>query len=187
MSDAADMDTIRLGLLVETFNQLFSDSFNTRLIGGADEPFYQPADADCHYHRLYFREDFLSSALHEISHWCIAGEERRKLPDFGYWYEPEGRSQEQQHQFEQVEIRPQALEWHLSVACRQRFRVSADNISAGIGASDTFLSDVASQARRWCEGENLPPRARLLQDQLASRFDVADPRNPAHYTLGLLC
>ena len=181
MSTATDLEAIRLQMLVDTFNRLFAERENTRLVGGADEPFYQPADADCDYHRLYFREDFFSSALHEIAHWCIAGAARRKLPDFGYWYEPEGRTAGQQRDFEQVEIRPQALEWHLSVACKQRFRVSADNISAGIGASEQFLQDVSALASSWCDNAGMPPRGRLLQDTLAELFAVSEPRNASCY------
>lgn len=52
-----------------------------------------------------------NSALHEISHWTIAGAKRRLLPDLGYWYAPDGRTKEQQDLFEQVEIKPQAIEW----------------------------------------------------------------------------
>ena len=34
-----------------------------------------------------------NSALHEISHWTIAGKERRLLADLGYWYAPDGRTE----------------------------------------------------------------------------------------------
>ena len=169
-------DQLRLQLLVDCFNQLFGESENTRLEGGADEPFYQPAQAAGDRHILYFREDYFSSALHEIAHWCIAGKERRQLPDFGYWYQPEGRSAEQQIQFEVVEVRPQALEWHLSVASRQPFRLSADNISAGIGASEQFADKVCTLAADWCNGQPMPARGRLLQDKLAELFGVESPR-----------
>ncbi len=37
------------------------------------------------------RTDFFASALHEISHWCVAGKARREQVDFGYWYCPDGR------------------------------------------------------------------------------------------------
>ncbi|WP_417667272.1 elongation factor P hydroxylase, partial [Pseudidiomarina sp.] len=41
--------------------------------------------------------------LLEMSHWCIAGEKRRQLEDYGYWYLPDGRDAQQQHAFEQAE------------------------------------------------------------------------------------
>ncbi|MGC6745047.1 elongation factor P hydroxylase [Escherichia coli] len=47
--------------------------FNTRLIKGDDEPIYLPADAEVPYNRIVFAHGFYASAIHEISHWCIAG------------------------------------------------------------------------------------------------------------------
>jgi release factor glutamine methyltransferase len=38
----------------------------------------------------------------------VAGKERRKLEDFGYWYEPDGRSEERQRDFEKVEVKPRS-------------------------------------------------------------------------------
>ena len=40
------------------------------------------------------------------------------------WYAPDGRTKEQQALFEQVEIKPQAIEWMFSKAFGRRFRVS---------------------------------------------------------------
>ena len=114
--------------LTAIFNSLFSDSFNTRLEGGADEPLYLPASSSCKHNRLVFCQDYISSALHEVAHWCLAGEKRRNLIDYGYWYHPDGRSRAQQKIFEKVEIRPQALEWIFSVAASHSFTVSTDNL-----------------------------------------------------------
>ncbi len=72
---------------------------------------------------------FFNSALHEISHWSIAGDKRRLLPDLGYWYAPDGRTAEQQALFEQVEIKPQAIEWLFATAFGRKFRVSLDNLT----------------------------------------------------------
>ena len=49
-----------------------------------------PANDEVPYNAIYFARGFYSSALHEIAHWLVAGKERRKLEDFGYWYEPDG-------------------------------------------------------------------------------------------------
>ncbi|TNE81161.1 MAG: elongation factor P hydroxylase [Gammaproteobacteria bacterium] len=155
--------------LMDVFNRLFADSCNTRLIADGDEPIYLPADEQCDHHRLIFRHDYFSSALHEIAHWCIAGEQRRQLVDFGYWYNPDGRTEQQQRSFEQVEVKPQALEWLLSNAANHRFRISADNLAGGVGASEDFLSAVVQQARLWCETP-MPPRAALLAEALAEAF-----------------
>ncbi len=42
----------------------------------------------------------------------------------GYWYAPDGHTQEQQALFEQVEIKPQAIEWLFAQAFGRKFRVS---------------------------------------------------------------
>lgn len=74
--------------LIEIFNSCFADDFNTRLIKGDDEPIYLPADAEVPYNRIVFAHGFYASAIHEISHWCIAGKARRELVDFGYLNRP---------------------------------------------------------------------------------------------------
>lgn len=61
------------------------------------------------------------------------GKERRKLEDFGYWYEPDGRSEERQRDFEKVEVKPQALEWILATAAGFRYFASADNLNGNPG------------------------------------------------------
>ena len=179
-------DKRRLSRLIAVFDSLFAAEFNTRLLGGVDEPVYIPAGCSaaeaiddnslvdiCDYHRLYFREDYFSSALHESAHWCIAGAERRLKVDFGYWYNPDGRSQQQQSVFERAETKPQALEWMFSVACGQRFRISADNLAADIGASEEFIQAVAWQAQKWCNSA-IPARGKLLLKGLAKDFEQSD-------------
>lgn len=157
--------------LERVFNHCFLDSEHTRLIGGASEPLYLPADAGCAENRLYYREDYFASALHEMAHWCIAGAERRGLRDFGYWYEPEGRSGDQQSAFLAVEARPQALEWYFSVACDYPFRLSLDTFDPN-GYEEvrrTFAVRVTAQAER-LRTQGLPSRAARLFDALAAGF-----------------
>jgi|SRR5210317_1108298 len=124
--------------LIQLFNHLFLESLNTELVAGEDEPIYLPASQSYPHHRVIFAHGFFASALHEISHWCVAGPERRLLEDFGYWYKPDGRNAAEQAEFERVEQRPQAYEWILSVSAGKRFHFSADNLAAGLGASDAF-------------------------------------------------
>jgi len=154
--------------LVDIFNRLFAVTENTIIEIGVKEPFYQAAIED-QKAIIFSREDFFSSALHEIAHWTIAGYERRRLDDFGYWYEPEGRTAEQQREFELVEVKPQAVEWLLSLACNHRFHFSSDNISQGIEASDAFQNSVKSQALDYLQS-SLPKRAQLLYKQLINHF-----------------
>lgn len=89
--------------------------------------------------------------LVEQAHWCVAGQQRRLQHDYGYWYAPDGRTQEQQQQFERVEVKPQALEWLFSVATGTRFRVSADNLNSAMGASDAFKQAIVNQAHHFCQ------------------------------------
>ena len=101
----------------------------TVLVRGDDEPQYYAKTAELPA-QIVFAHGFFASCLHEISHWCIAGQRRRGLDDFGYWYAPDGRDAAQQHEFEQVEIAPQALECLFTLALGKRFRVSTDNLNA---------------------------------------------------------
>ena len=96
--------------LITLFNACFNQSHNTRLVKGGDEPIYTPANDDCEYHQIIFARGYYASAFHEISHWCQAGEARRLLEDYGYWYKPDGRNEQEQKEFEQVEVIPQAIE-----------------------------------------------------------------------------
>lgn len=127
------------------FNGTFSVSHNTVLLGGAAEPFYRPADKECPVSRIFYREDYVSSSLHEVSHWLVAGAERRLLPDWGYWYAPDGRNPAQQAAFEQMEVKPQALEWLLHIACGLRFQVSLDNLAEHAGSGRLFKDRVYDQ------------------------------------------
>lgn len=174
-------EVVNADLLVMLFNQLFFESYNTRLESGGEEPIYLPADSECDYHRLIFRSDYVSSAFHEISHWCIAGEQRRQLVDFGYWYNPDDRTEIQQRTFENVEIKPQALEWIFSVAAGHKFNISADNLVADIGASDNFIQSVIKQARAMCVSP-LPDRPAKLVAALSEIFGTF-PFEQKYYSL----
>ena len=157
--------------LERVFAGCFARQWRTVLLGGAEEPYYQPA-ADSHEtHMLYYRSDFFASALHEVAHWCIAGEQRLQLADFGYWYAPDGRDTAQQRDFEAVEVKPQALEWLFSLACGYDFCVSVDNLGAAGGEYDTapFRQQVLVQARNW-QGNGLPRRAQVFFAALAQEF-----------------
>lgn len=154
------------------FNRLFAEELNTHLMGGAEEPVYLPADADHRHHRLFYREDYFASALHEIAHWCVAGAARRQQVDFGYWYAPDGRSPQQQAAFEMAEVKPQALEWIFTEAAGCRFEFSADNLDAGLGASRSFIDAVSRQRQIYLEA-GLPDRAERWRSVLLHHFAAA--------------
>jgi len=155
--------------LITIFNDCFAENYNTKLVKGGDEPLYLPANEHCPYHAIFFAHGFFSSALHECAHWLIAGEERRKQVDFGYWYEPDGRNAEQQKRFEKVEVKPQALEWILSVATGYRFRVSIDNLNGVESDAGAFKEAIYQQVLIYCE-KGLSERTNLFRNALCQFY-----------------
>ncbi len=144
--------------LIRLFNQTFLLAENTQLVKGDDEPVYLPANAQYPHHRIIFAHGFYASGLHEIAHWCLAGQARRLLEDYGYWYCPDGRDAEQQKAFEQVEIKPQAIEWGLCLAAGKRFRVSTDNLNGAEPDREGFTANVRRQLEDYLD-VGFPPRA----------------------------
>ncbi|MGR4067546.1 elongation factor P hydroxylase [Halomonas sp. LR3S48] len=162
--------THRLEDVIALFDGLFQQRFDTRLVRGGDEPLYLPADEESPWHRVIFARGFYASALHEISHWCIAGKARRQLEDYGYWYLPDGRNAEQQRRFEAAEIAPQALEMLFSHACGLCFHVSVDNLGGETEVDrEDFHGRVAARAARFVS-EGLPPRAEAFRIALAAFY-----------------
>ncbi|MBO6555350.1 MAG: elongation factor P hydroxylase [Pseudomonadales bacterium] len=147
---------MELSELSAVFERTVGQSNNTRLQGGAPEPLYEPAGDDRATSVIYFRNDYVSSALHEIAHWCIAGPARREKEDYGYWYEGE-RGETKQRAFESVEARPQALEWIMSNAAGVRFRVSCDNFDESTLDMSGFRRKVRAEVPAFLE--RLPTRA----------------------------
>lgn len=160
--------------LITIFNECFFSEYNTKLIKGVDEPLYLPADENRPHNELFFAHGFFASALHECSHWLIAGENRRKQVDFGYWYVPDGRTAEQQVLFQSVEVKPQAMEWILSRAAGFRFRVSIDNLNGKEADTLAFKLAVHQQVKTYCE-KGLSIRAETFRHALC-QFYGASPQ-----------
>lgn len=158
--------------LIKIFNQCFAEQYQTKLVKGGDEPIYIPANAQQPYHCIYFARGFYSSALHEISHWLVAGKARRLLEDFGYWYEPDGRSAERQREFEKVEVKPQAIEWILSQAANYRFFASHDNLNGNPGDADPFKQAIYQQVKYYAE-KGLPKRTAIFQQALCDFYQTS--------------
>ena len=152
-----NIDTNHCQALASLFHQCFEQSYQTRLQGGAQEPLYTPV-TETSPAMIYFTRDYFSSALHEIAHWCIAGPQRRQQEDYGYWYQPDGRTPDQQRLFESVEVQPQAMEWLFSACCDIPFRISADNLNGNAGVSQAFKDNIHRQALIYLE-QGLPDRA----------------------------
>lgn len=152
-------ESVSSNVIVGVFDQLFGRSEATILRGGAEEPLYQP-DTGSGSAIIYFRHDYVRSALHEVAHWCLAGSSRRGFTDYGYWYTPDNRDEVRQAAFYQVEVRPQALEWIFCDTLRIPFSVSLDNF--GVTSEDieacTFKSRVQLEKSKMLE-KGLPARA----------------------------
>ena len=150
---------------IEYLNDRVLQRYATRLSGGHPEPFYRAPQKE-QYAEVQFTLDYERSALHELAHWCIAGAARRRLDDYGYWYEPDGRTHEQQRLFYEVEIRPQAIEKYFCTALGIPFEVSADNLANfpedGI---DAFSTRVHGQYLNYLSA-GFPQRAMEIHDCL---------------------
>ena len=159
--------------VMRLFNQEFAESDTTELIGGAAEPYYEPGSLN----RIYFRADYVRSALHEVAHWCVAGRRRRRLADYGYWYSPDGRDAKQQQAFFAVEARPQAVERCFCEAIGIPFSPSVDNVGAQIEPQQ--LRRFEARIEEWCnqfERTGLPLRAARFITALRSTTSLSqDP------------
>lgn len=147
--------------LIGLFDKLYGT--HTQLVHSTGEPeYFAPKNNQPAY--IAFAHGFFNSALHEISHWCVAGKHRRTLDDFGYWYCPDGRDEATQKAFEQVEIKPQAIECLLNMALGRYFYVSQDNLNANFDTTNsTFAQDVYDKALLFLhQPSSLPPDARRL-------------------------
>lgn len=137
-------------LSCRTFEIIFGGQFlrteGTRLVGWDGEPFYAAKNAKRVFAEIRYVKDSLPSALHEVAHWCVAGYERRKQDDYGYWYNPDGRSADEQRTFESLEVKPQAMEWLLSVAAGRPFVVSCDNLRGQPYDLEAFRRRIKDQA-----------------------------------------
>lgn len=160
--------------LISIFNQTFFEQFNTRLMLGDDEPIYLPTDETVSHHRILFAHGYYASALHEIAHWCVAGAERREQQDYGYWYQPDGRTEAVQREFEAVEILPQAYEWILSVSAGFSFTVSCDNLHGDFEPDRlAFMQQVYNQVATTLSS-GLPPRLLALSNALRHFYSIAE-------------
>lgn len=163
-------DSEKLIRLEALFAQLFRKSERTVLVRASTvDPVYYPQGDSRALAEIHFANDFFSSALHEIAHWLIAGSERRTKLDYGYWYKPDGRDQEEQQYFERFEARNQGLEWILSVAANHDFHVSADNLSGDSTDGRDFALAVRQHALAFL-GNGFSGRCKALIEALIFEF-----------------
>lgn len=178
---AVDNTALHYRDLIQLFDKAFFAAYNTRLVKGGDEPIYLPRNDQTAFNQIIFAHGYFASALHEISHWCLAGDSRRLVEDYGYWYIPDGRDHEQQAKFESVEIKPQAIEWALCVATGKDFDVSTDNL-LGEGETDrvAFKAKVYRQVLTYLE-QGFPKDAATFIAKLAEHYQKPWPLAPEHF------
>ena len=116
-------------LIAQIFNDGVGSKYQTLLKGGRNEPVFIP-DRDTS-DIIHYKADYVSSALHEVAHWFIAGANRRRLVDYGYWYK-EFRNADQQLAFSQGAGIP--------------FRLSVDNFQRIKSGCPDFKIAVRSEA-----------------------------------------
>ncbi len=165
-------------LIAGCFNGLFRRRRNVQLIGGAEEPLYLPA-VRTDPATIRYTRDYARSALHEIAHWCIAGEDRRDLPDYGYWYSPPPRDARQQRAFCAAEVAVQSLEKLFASACGVGFAVSIDNPGESAALEEQFADTVARRVEGLSE-HDLSARARCMLEglrRLAARHSCTRNRD----------
>jgi len=172
----------QISTLMSLFDSTFYETHNTRLVCGDDEPVYLPACQQFSFHRIVFAHGYFTSALHEVAHWCVAGTARRQLEDYGYWYLPDGRNEEQQQAFEQVEVKPQAIEWAFCVASNHKFNVSADNLNGHPADTAAFKLKVYKQVLDFLEN-GFPKRAQHFITALAEHYQQPMPLLAERFTL----
>jgi len=71
--------------------------------------------------------------------------------------------------FQSVEVKPQAMEWILSMAARYRFRVSIDNLNGTESDTSAFKQAVYQQVKTYCE-KGLSVRAETLRRALCDFY-----------------
>ena len=168
---------ISADVIADLFNDCFFSAEATVLVGGASEPCFEPGAPA----QIHFREDFVRSALHEVAHWCVAGVRRRRLPDYGYWYAPDGRTAIQQAAFFSVEARPQAIESIFCAACGVDFSPSVDNVEGGV--SSDMLKAFSARMGLWRSrflDHGLPARAARFCHCLNQAFVFTEDRRDGY-------
>lgn len=157
------------------FDEIVGARYATSLKGGAEEPYYEAFNSEFGCAVIWYREDYLRSALHELAHWCVAGTERRTQNDYGYWYEPDGRTESQQALFFEVERRPQAIERWFCEILGVPFDVSLDNLDGSVSHAAVAAFELAVEASyRSLIERGVSPRMQLVSRALHLARDSHD-------------
>ena len=146
--------------VARVFNLAFVD-YKVVMNGGHAEPLYVPG---VRVAEIHYTQDHAASALHEAAHWCIAGQRRRRLKDYGYFYSPPPRTEVDRARFEAVEVEAQSMELLFSEAAGLLFQPSTDDVDAPDNRLGTFSHRILIRARE---------RRRLGLPERAEKFVTA--------------
>ena len=84
--------------------------------------------------------------------------------------------------FEQVEIKPQAIEWAFCVAANKPFNVSADNLNGAEADTVNFRLKVFQQVQTYLK-EGFPERAQQFIEALSAFYRTSTPLTLSQFTL----
>jgi len=155
--------------LILLFNAAFGKEYNVVLKSDSHEPDYIASLDPAIPNVINFANGYCNSALHEIAHWVIAGEKRRKQHDYGYWYAADGRNPEQQKLFQQLEVYPQAIEKAFCEALNKPFRASVDNLNQPVSSSEIeAFEEKIENKKNQLKLQGFPLRAQQFLDALSS-------------------
>jgi elongation factor P hydroxylase len=146
--------------VARVFNLAFVD-YKVVMNGGHAEPLYVPG---VRLAEIHYTQDHAASALHEAAHWCTAGQRRRRLKDYGYFYSPPPRTEVDRARFEAVEVEAQSMELLFSEAAGLLFQPSTDDVDAPDNRLGTFSHRILIRARE---------RRRLGLPERAEKFVTA--------------
>jgi elongation factor P hydroxylase len=146
-----------------------------RLVRGGDEPLFLPAGRHRPVAEIVFARGLPQSCLHEASHWLRASRARRRLVDYGYWYEPDGRDARAQLLFETHEAQVQALERTLSQSAGVEFSISCDNLSSPTPSS-AFIAAIETAERR-LNAQEVSPRIHSFMSALQLQARRGRPKS----------
>jgi len=157
--------------LIVLFNSVFGRAYNVVLSSDSGEPDYRASTEPTMPNVVNFANGYFNSALHEIAHWVIAGELRRKQDDYGYWYAEDGRSPEQQKLFQQLEVFPQAIEKAFCEALERSFQASIDNLDNPLSKAEIVRFENEIEAKKCqLQEQGFPSRAQQFLNALSTQF-----------------
>ena len=155
--------------LIDIFSDCFRNSYDTVLVAGDDEPYYQPDQAMSRI-KWCLRTAFLPQRYTKPRIGVLRVNSVGSSSITAIGMNPMGVMQ-QQREFEQVERKPQALEWLFSLCAGFKFDVSVDNLSGVEVDRYAFRKEVAQQLESYLETDLLPPRAKTFAKALCRAFN----------------